>query len=465
MAEPPAPAISSAVAIGAACWTTASTDAEPVNDCAPNCLIRLPTWSAMTAPNGMATRAVGMIVTEAMNQACWMNSRVWKGRLNKLRATSRPNAKSFPAVPIGARTRLATSGGHQVDQPPVVMDMFSSNEPGGGSMPFSLHQAPGSRWLRRGLPLEGSSWSGIGRQRRQLHVLLGLELVGVLLLGHADRADHLGVEELAHDRLLGGEQHLAGAEHRQVLVVEQADVVRHLAGRVDVVGDDQERRVDLRVQVDDELVQERRTDRVEAGVGLVEQHDLGVEHQGAGQAGALAHAAGDLAGELVLGAEQADQVDLLHHDVADLGLGLLGVLAQREGDVVVEVHRAEHGAVLEQHAEELADLVELLLGARGDVDALDDTLPLSGLSRPMMVFSRTDLPVPDGPSITQISPAGMVRVTSPQISCLPKLFVRSVDLDLNTHRRPSLVLSDSDDLGPGSAAARSGSPHPRRTNE
>src|SRR3978361_368306 len=52
------------------------------------------------------------------------------------------------------------------------------------------------------------------------------------------------------------------------------------------------------------------------------------------------------------------------------------------------------------------------------------TLPLSGLSSPMMVFSSTDLPVPEGPSITQISPAGMVSVTSPQISCLPKLLVR-----------------------------------------
>ena len=70
MAEPPAPAISSAVAIGPACWMTARTDAEPVNDCAPNCLIRPPTCSAMTAPKGIATRAVGMIVTDAMNQAC-----------------------------------------------------------------------------------------------------------------------------------------------------------------------------------------------------------------------------------------------------------------------------------------------------------------------------------------------------------------------------------------------------------
>ena len=88
-----------------------------------------------------------------------------------------------------------------------------------------------------------------------------------------------------------------------------------------------------------------------------------VEHQGAGQPGPLAHAAGDLAGQLPLGAHQADHVHLLHDDGADLGLRLAGVLAQREGDVVVEVHRAEQRAVLEQHAEQLADLVEGALGA------------------------------------------------------------------------------------------------------
>src|SRR3954453_726081 len=52
------------------------------------------------------------------------------------------------------------------------------------------------------------------------------------------------------------------------------------------------------------------------------------------------------------------------------------------------------------------------------------TLPRSGLSSPMRVLSRTDLPVPEGPSITQISPAGTVRETSPQMSCLPKDLVR-----------------------------------------
>ena len=64
-------------------------------------------------------------------------------------------------------------------------------------------------------------------------------------------------------------------------------------------------------------------------------------------------------------------------------------------------------------------------------------LPLSGLSSPMRVLRKTDLPVPEGPSITQISPAGIVRVTSPQIRSLPNFFVRLLDLDLHTHGLPS----------------------------
>src|SRR5687767_11383008 len=67
--------------------------------------------------------------------------------------------------------------------------------------------------------------------------------------------------------------------------------------------------------------------------------------------------------------------------------------------------------------------------------------PLSGLSRPIRVFSRTDLPVPEGPSITQISPAGMSRVTSPQISCLPKLLVRLLILISTPIAHVSLCLS------------------------
>src|SRR4051794_32735191 len=51
------------------------------------------------------------------------------------------------------------------------------------------------------------------------------------------------------------------------------------------------------------------------------------------------------------------------------------------------------------------------------------TCPELGLSRPINVFRNTDLPVPDGPSITEISPAGRVSVTSFQIIWLPNFLV------------------------------------------
>src|SRR6266516_632439 len=96
IAEPPAPAMSRAQTIGLASRMMASTLAAPVNDCAPSCRVRLPSCRAMTAPNGIATSAVGRIVTLAMNHACWMNSRNWNGRRNVSRPTSRNRANKRP---------------------------------------------------------------------------------------------------------------------------------------------------------------------------------------------------------------------------------------------------------------------------------------------------------------------------------------------------------------------------------
>ena len=79
IAEPAAPAMISAAAIGAASRTMASTAVAPANDCAPSWPVRLPTWSEMTAPNGIETRIVGISVTLVMNQACSTNSRNWNG--------------------------------------------------------------------------------------------------------------------------------------------------------------------------------------------------------------------------------------------------------------------------------------------------------------------------------------------------------------------------------------------------
>src|SRR3954449_801633 len=45
--------------------------------------------------------------------------------------------------------------------------------------------------------------------------------------------------------------------------------------------------------------------------------------------------------------------------------------------------------------------------------------PCSGLSRPTSDLRNTDLPVPEGPSSTEISPGGRVSVTSLQMFWLP----------------------------------------------
>src|SRR5690349_24848888 len=50
--------------------------------------------------------------------------------------------------------------------------------------------------------------------------------------------------------------------------------------------------------------------------------------------------------------------------------------------------------------------------------------PRSGLSSPMIDLRNTDLPVPDGPSMTLTSPGGSVSVTSRQMVWRPKDFVR-----------------------------------------
>src|SRR2546423_280240 len=119
IAEPPAPAISSAVTIGLASLITASTAAEPVNPCAPSWRLTEPSWSALTAPNGIETSAVGRIVTLARNQACSIASRHWNRRWmierHSWTIVSRHKAKKVPlclsgavkvAVVIGRRSLL-----------------------------------------------------------------------------------------------------------------------------------------------------------------------------------------------------------------------------------------------------------------------------------------------------------------------------------------------------------------------
>ena len=98
IAEPLAPASSSEVANGAPSRTIATTDAAPAKLCAPSCWVRLPIWSATTAPSGIDTNAVGTMITRMMIQACRVISAVAKGRRGVHLAIWTRNRKKSPIV-------------------------------------------------------------------------------------------------------------------------------------------------------------------------------------------------------------------------------------------------------------------------------------------------------------------------------------------------------------------------------
>jgi hypothetical protein len=93
------------------------------------------------------------------------------------------------------------------------------------------------------------------------------------------------------------------------------------------VGDDEEGGARLLLGCHDKLVEIGDSDRIEAGVGLVEEHDLGLGHHGPGEAGALLHATGHLTRQLPQVVHEPDQLGIAMDELADLGLVLVGVLA------------------------------------------------------------------------------------------------------------------------------------------
>ncbi len=106
-------------------------------------------------------------------------------------------------------------------------------------------------------------------------------------------------EELAHERVLGCEQLFSGAGFDDPPLPQHRDVLGHAPRAHDVVRDHHVAAAVLGVDFLDQLAQQRRAHRVKAGVGLVEQDDVGFEHERAREAGALAHAAGELVGHLL----------------------------------------------------------------------------------------------------------------------------------------------------------------------
>ena len=188
--------------------------------------------------------------------------------------------------------------------------------------------------------------------------VLGQRPCGVV---EAHRPVGLAADELAHLRVLRlGEllrrslgDDLAARRH-------QVGVVADLEALGDVVRDQDGGRAGGVVEGADQVGGDRHRDRVEAGERLVVHDQLGVEGDRARERDAARHAARDLGDVERRRAAQADRVQLHQHDVADHGLVEVGVLAQREGDVLEDREIGEQGAELEQHAEPAPQREQLL---------------------------------------------------------------------------------------------------------
>ena len=122
----------------------------------------------------------------------------------------------------------------------------------------------------------------------------------------------LAGQELTDEGVVGVEHVLGRAGLDDPALPQDVDVVGHPARAHDVVGDHAEGRQVLlllllglvhhvAVDLEDQLAQQGGADRIQAGVGLVEQDDVGLEHQRPGEPGALAHPARQLVGHLGAG--------------------------------------------------------------------------------------------------------------------------------------------------------------------
>src|SRR6185437_13261636 len=182
--------------------------------------------------------------------------------------------------------------------------------------------------------------------------------------------------EAAGDIILGpslmrmGEHRLGLAELDELAQIHEGGIVGAARRLLHVVRDDGNAIVGF--ELGDELLDALRRDRVERGGGLVEQQDLGLDRDGAGNAEALLLTAGErepALRELILDlVPEGSAAQRLFDALIELARRDLLVEPDAEGDVVVDRHR-ERRRLLEHHADLGAQQVQILR-------RIEDVLPV-----------------------------------------------------------------------------------------
>ena len=139
-------------------------------------------------------------------------------------------------------------------------------------------------------------------------------------------------------------------QHRARAVGHQHDAVGEIDRLVDVMRDHEHGLSGLDADAADLVLQGAAGERVERRERLVHQHDLRLDRQGARDADALLHAAGQFRRPLLLGAGEADEVDEFLRLRAHLGLAPTPPFRRhREGDVAHHAAPGQQRMALEDH--------------------------------------------------------------------------------------------------------------------
>ena len=153
--------------------------------------------------------------------------------------------------------------------------------------------------------------TAVGRELRAVRGVVGLDRAHDPAQGQ-DVALGTSLHEVG-DVVVGrrADDLLRPADLDDLAVAHDHDVVAELERLGQVVGDEDHRLADFVVEPQDLVLHVAPDQRVERAERLVEEHHLGVDGQGPGQADALLHAARQLVRIAVGVALEADEVDHL----------------------------------------------------------------------------------------------------------------------------------------------------------
>ena len=135
--------------------------------------------------------------------------------------------------------------------------------------------------------------------------------------------------------------------------------------RVEVMRDQKDRQAERFLKRTDQIVELRRSDRIEARRRLIQKQDFGVQRQGAGEARAFSHPAGQLGRiEAPRTRRQADETDLQCSQRTPQIRGEARPFAQRHLDILCNGQGGKQRAVLEHHAPAPLDIPDLRRSSR-----------------------------------------------------------------------------------------------------